>query len=271
MDGKLTVSIIRGYQKKGGKCLSETRLQENIEMYLSVVNEIRDSINVIQGKRYIENHKKTLLFSVIDMLSKGVYGNRLGNNRTTMFEKFILEFCAWENAQRISLQQLVHLLDKTEEGKFSRLKDFAKTELYQYPDSQPVPFSYDPTYKRLKELMPKGETTILGVELKSLSHVSLLWKLRNSLVHEARSKGGTKLFDDDVQPHYVHYSTFGTDDEGNLIVTKETWEMYHPVGFFNKMIDIALTNVRTYLEAHSINPYDNYDFDPLWVEVRRND
>lgn len=160
-------------------------------------------------------------------------------------------------------------MDKTEEGKFSRLKDFAKTELYQYPHGQPVPFSYDPTYKELKKLMPKGETTIMGVELKSLNHVSLLWKLRNSLVHEARPKGGGKLFDD-VQPHYVHYSTGGIDNEGNLIVTKETWEMYHPVGFFNKMIDIALKNVRTCLEVNSINPYDNYDFDPLWIEVRKN-
>lgn len=77
-------------------------------MYLRAVNELRDSINMIRGERYIENHKKTLLFSVIDMLSKGVYGNRFGNNRTTMFEKFILEFCDWENAERISLQQLVH-------------------------------------------------------------------------------------------------------------------------------------------------------------------
>jgi flavodoxin len=119
--------------------MSNVQLQENIETYLYAVNEIRNSITVIQGERYIENHKKTLLFSVIDLLAKGVYGNKFGNKRTDMFEKFILEFCEWENAEKISLQQLVHLLDKTEEDTFSRLKDFAKTELHKYPDCKPVP------------------------------------------------------------------------------------------------------------------------------------
>lgn len=78
-----------------GSDMSDVQLQENIETYLYAVNEIRNSINVIQGEKYIENHKKTLLFSVIDLLAKGVYGNSFGNRRTDMFEKFILEFCEW--------------------------------------------------------------------------------------------------------------------------------------------------------------------------------
>lgn len=45
--------------------------------------------------------------------------------------------------------------------------------------------------------------------------------------------------------------------------------MYHPVGFFNKMIDNALYNVKKYLEAGEINPRDNHDFDPLWIEVKK--
>jgi len=249
--------------------MSDAKLKENIEEYMYAVHEIRNSINVIQGEKYIENHKKTLLFSVIDLLAKGVYGNRFGNKRTDMFEKFILEFCEWEYAERISLQQLVHLLDKTDEGTFSRLKEFAKTQLHTYPDCQPVPFSYDPTYKQLKELMPKGFTNILRVELKSLNHVSLLWKLRNSLVHEARAKGATQLFEYEVEPHYIHYSVLGTDGESGLTVITERWEMYHPVGFLNKMIDNALYNVKNYLEAHEINPRDNHDFDPLWIEVKK--
>ncbi|MEH7131247.1 hypothetical protein V7103_24020 [Neobacillus drentensis] len=251
--------------------MSQVELKENIEMYINAVNEIRDSMNIIKGERYLANHKKTLLFSIIDMLSKGVFGENYGGNRTTMFEKFILMFCEWEHAERISLQQLVHLLNRTEEKQFSRLKDYAKTELYKFPSSIPVPFSYDPTYKELKKLMPKGESTILGVELLSLKHVSLLWKLRNSLVHEARAKGSSQLFDFESEPHYIHYSTIGTDSENNLIETEERWEMYHPVGFFNKLIDTALVNLRDYLEEQSINPYNNYDFDPLWIEVKQKD
>ncbi|MGH1280682.1 hypothetical protein [Bacillus basilensis] len=249
--------------------MSDVQLQENIETYLYAVNEIRNSINVIQGEKYIENYKKTLLFSVIDLLAKGAYGNSFGNRRTDMFEKFILEFCEWENTERISLQQLVHLLDKTEEATFSGLKNFAKTELHKYPDCQPVPFSYDPTYEQLRGQMPRGVTTILKVEIKSLNHVSLLWKLRNSLVHEARAKGVTQLFEDEIEPHYIHYSVLGKDSETGLIITTKRWEMYQPVGFINKMIDKALNNVKVYLETHRINPLDNHDFDPLWIEEKK--
>ncbi|MEH7504946.1 hypothetical protein V7152_23540 [Neobacillus drentensis] len=247
--------------------MSEVELQENIEMYLSVVKGIKDSMNIIQGESYLENHKKTLLFSVIDMLAKGVYGTTY-RHRTAMFENFILQFCEWEHAERISLQQVVHLLDKTEEGQYQELKEFAKNELYKFPQDRPVYFSYDSNYDQLKELMPTGETKILGIPLKTLSHVSLLWKLRNSLVHEARAKGTTQTYDDMIEPHYIHYTTIGKDSENN-VVTTEKWEICHPVGFFNKLIDTALVNVKEYLETNSINPYGNYDFDPLWIEVKR--
>jgi len=237
-------------------------------MYIKAVIEIKDSIEDIQGERFITNHKRTLLFSVIDLLARGVYGEKFIRDRTTMFKKFIMNFCQWEYGERVSIQQLSHLLSKTNEKDYNILKDFVEAELNKFPSSEPVPLSYDTTYQELKKLMPKGQTAILGVELTSLNHISLLWELRNSLVHEARSKGALQLFDFVLEPHYVHYSTIGLDNSKKVIIEREEWRIYHPVEFFHKLIEVSIPNVRHYLIHHSIDPYENHNFDPLWKTVK---
>ena len=96
-------------------------LLESIDSYLEVMKDIQESINQIQGDRFLKNHKETLFFSLIETISKGVYGDKYPMN-FTRFEKFITEFCKWEDAKRVSLQQLALLLEKTNNHEFSRLK-----------------------------------------------------------------------------------------------------------------------------------------------------
>ena len=111
--------------------------------------------------------------------------------------------------------------------------------------------------------MPKGGTTINGVDIYSITHVNLLWKYRNSLVHEARSIGSIEAFDFVEYPHYVHFTMLEKDRDW------EVWIISYPIQFFNNLVETALVNVRERLIETEQDPRGNYDFDQLWIKPRK--
>lgn len=236
-------------------------IREDIDSYIRAMEEIQVSINQLQGERYLKNHQKTLLFSLLETISNGVFGNGLRN--VDRFKKFILEFCEWEDANRVSLQQLALLLENTHEREYQRLKDHVSKGIQDYPPASPAPFSCDSTVEEIKALMPRGETIINGVDIYNLTHVNLLWKYRNSLVHEARSIGSTELFDHTDYPHYVHFTMLEKDGEW------EVWKISYPIKFFNNLVERSLVNVRTAFIQSEQDPRSNYDFGELWIKPRK--
>jgi hypothetical protein len=237
-------------------------INEQIENYIGVMRDIGDSINQLQGDRFLNNHKKTLLFSLLETMSKGVYGDTRNNYKR--FEKLIKEFCEWEDGKRVSVQQLNLLLEKTEEQDYETLKRYVRDKLSRYPISSPVPFNYDPTLEEIRPFIPDNKINDVGIDY--FTHVSLLWKFRNTLVHEARGIGAQDLFDESV-PHYIHYTQVARDNEGRIIKTRY-WQKLYPLQFFNDLVDKAITNIEPYLIQNEINPFEKYNFDPLWIEVR---
>ncbi|WP_421383348.1 hypothetical protein ACOJQI_02830 [Bacillus salacetis] len=236
-------------------------IREDIDSYIRAMEEIQVSIIQLQGERYLKNHQKTLLFSLLETISNGVYGNGLRN--VDRFKKFIMEFCEWEDATRVSLQQLALLLENTQEPEYRRLKDHVSEGIEDYPPASAAPFSCDSTIEEIKALMPRGEPVINGVDIHSLTHVNLLWKYRNSLVHEARSIGSTELFDHTDYPHYVHFTMLEKDGEW------EVWKISYPIMFFNNLVERALKNVRVHCVEREFDPRQNYDFGELWIKPRQ--
>lgn len=237
-------------------------LPESIDSYIDAMKDIKSSINQLQGDKFLENHKKTLFFSLLETLSKGVYGDKYTSNYTR-FEKFILEFCQWEDAKKVSLQQSALILEKTKANEFQNLKLHVFHQISKFPMATAIPFSYDSPIEEIKKLMPKGETTIDGVSIYSLTHINLLWKYRNNLVHEARSIGSIDLFKIEEAPHYVHY----TKIEKERIW--EIWKINYPIIFFNKLTEKALENIREWLIKNKIDPANNFDSDELWIKPRK--
>ncbi|MEW5567685.1 hypothetical protein [Rossellomorea marisflavi] len=237
------------------------KLQENIDSYIEVMKEIQSSINDLQGEKFLVNHKKTLLLSLVETISKGTYGD-IHRNNFDRFQNFIMEFCEWKEANKVSLQQLALLLDNTQDHEYQRLKKHVSMKIQKYPIASAVPFKYDSTLEEIKAVMPKGITAINGVDINSFTHVNLLWKYRNSLVHEARSLGGTELFDHVDFPHYTHYTMLERDGKW------EVWKITYPIQFFNDLIEKALVNVREKLVEIKRNPRSNYDFGELWIKPR---
>lgn len=237
------------------------KLIQEIDSYIQAMHDIHVSINHLQGEKFLKNHKITLTFSLIETISSGVYGELYLSN-SKRFQHFIKEFCEWEDANRVSLQQLAFLLEKTEDDEFQELKEHVSSQVKKYPPSSAVPFSYDSTIEEIKELMPNGHTKINGVDINRITHGSLMWKYRNSLVHEARSIGSQELFASE-HPHYVHFTVFEEECEWKV------WRICYPIEFFNNLVEIALRNVREHLIENERDPRKNYDFGELWIKPRQ--
>lgn len=64
-------------------------------------------------------------------MSKGVYGDNFGRNN--------------------------------EQEEFMELKEFTLRELFKYPRSRPVPFTFDLEIEQIEQYMPDGDSKIKGI------------------------------------------------------------------------------------------------------------
>lgn len=232
---------------------------EDIKRYISNIKRMQNSINELVGKTFLENHKKVLFLNLLDTLARGVYGARGVEGETKKlngdkFTSFITEFCNWEDANRVSVQQLdLYLTQKySTDSKFDAISNYVKKKLKEYPSSSPVAFKYDLTLEEISSF----SSPLNNEKLKQFTHANLLWKLRNGLSHEFRGKDAPSMFNDLTHPHYVMYwlPDFKT----------KTWIISYPLPFFNYLVDNAIENIESYFLKSDINPFNNYDFGFLW-------
>lgn len=119
----------------------------------------------------------------------------------------------------------------------------------------------------MSELLPLGQVKIGKVKLEDLTHVNLFWTLRNNLVHEMRIPGyHIKLFEEQ-QPHYCSMSRIQRDEfTGKMNMEHQTWELIHPISFYNLIIDNAAVRLPFYFMKNSIDPIAKYHFGSCWLE-----
>ncbi len=89
-------------------------MNDSINQYMTVVKQLQESINSIEGTLFLDNHKKNLFFSLIEFMAKATYGDKYRKNRPR-FVNFIMDFANWEFGNRVSLQQLVLVLQQVED------------------------------------------------------------------------------------------------------------------------------------------------------------
>jgi hypothetical protein len=228
---------------------------EHIDKYINNILEKKKSINRLKGDRNIDSYKSILYFSLLESMAKAVYGKKFKYNGVR-FKNFVKDFCEWEQAERVSLQQLDLLIDEdySTNSTFQNVADYVKENLSNYSSYKPhhlgVPFSLDPTLEEIKIHWPKSEKHKV---LNSYTHVSLLWKQRNNLSHENRSKSIPSL-----NQEYPHYSRV------LLPGSEKMWISSYPINFFNTLVNNAIKNIRNYCIEKDINPFDNHDLSFLW-------
>ncbi|WP_096201612.1 hypothetical protein [Bacillus sp. FJAT-45350] len=240
----------------------------NRKRFFSAIEEYQTSINLLKGDKHLENHQKSLLFNLIEMIANGIYGSQNLSKRQR-FLHFIENFSEWEDANRVSMQQIILTLEVENSPKLSPLKSFCENKMLDWPRSQPISFKYDPLFEEVQNLWPQGlvlkGNMVKKITLSHFKHCNLMWRLRNSLVHEMRPSGiSIKLFDNS-EPHYVPLRQIYLES-GELKSQRAPWQIFYPIGFYNQLIDISIPNIKNYLEENNIDPLDNFNLGYSWVK-----
>lgn len=202
------------------------------------------------------------------MLSKAVYGHQYNRDHRRKLVRFIGDFCSWEHARHVSLQQLALFLKKECPAELIDLKEYTIDSLSRWPTYGPIYLSSDPHLREIKALWPRRiEINGRQVSLDFFRHDNLFYDLRNSFVHENRGKGFSFNIDDIMEPYYAPRMKIVESVDGKESEIVEVFELSHPVAFFKQLLLNALPRMEKYLLINSINPYEHLPFSSEWVSL----
>jgi hypothetical protein len=217
--------------------------KEDIDKYCSYFKERLEEIKTIQIRLYC----KILIVAIIDSLARTVYPNKGNKER---FISFIRCFSDWEDCNRVSLLKLLCALNSQSDPKItnSELKKKVEEKLRNWQSTKVYWINeVDLCEQELKKLTTNQNLIKLIEESK---HAELLYTYRNHLVHEFREPGYPIEPNNDENPCY------------------RGQELVYPVGFFVRIAEKLLANLKHYLEENDLNPYSSYQFGSIWRSRR---
>lgn len=228
----------------------------SVRLFLEQEQRKLGSIDALEAGEFTKLYRKVLYSTTIDALSRTVANPKQGNR--DRFLSFVKNFCDWETQNRVSLIHLIRVLEKARNPEFSSLREFAYSQIESWGQGGFVPLSNDPELRQISSLWPKNFGKPLeSLQLDSLTHVSLLYVYRNSLVHEMREPGQTMETHDEGEPYYQGRS----DSEGRY-----NWELLYPTGFYRSLVVSALNNLGPYYIKDRINPLELTQENTYWIE-----
>ena len=194
-------------------------------------------------------YKKVLYVTTIDTLAgfrfhKSAYPHLFRQNRER-FTRFVKEYGSWTEGDFVSLPFL-----KDQLGELKLLN----RPLAQHINKKLAPFStQSPCFadggvlvsamdELASDLLVHATTEKEEEAINDYQHLSLLYRYRNSLVHESRTPGGAAEFDV-TNPYYHGY------------IGSPTWHLAYPIGLFEGLLKRSLARFRAYLVDNSIDPY----------------
>lgn len=211
----------------------------------------------------VEGHtsliQKLVYSGIIDTLARCSAGPKYSSRER--FTSFVKNFCDWDEHSKISLTHLVKFLELVRIPEFEKLRKFAYEKIDTWPDGAVIYIKDDPEYAEVLNLWPKDSQHKEPVEklnLESLTHLNLLWKLRNSIVHEMRKPGYAVESLRILTPFYHQIN-----DEDSQ---KETWELEYPPAFLNKLVCNGIQNLKKYCEENRLDPRKSFIFGTYWIE-----
>ncbi|MDV2581690.1 hypothetical protein [Alkalibacillus haloalkaliphilus] len=230
-----------------------------VKGYMKRLNLIFESIKSLNGGEFLDIHKKVLYLNLLDTMSKGVYEKEI-NSSGLRFKTFVTQFSDWDDSNRVSIAQLKLFIEKHGLSS-SKLNEIVYKYIPKYSECKPTLFNNDPIIDELEGIC-RTERLFKKVTLNDFTHVSLLWSFRCELVHESRGRGGDELFERMTSPHYIHYFEHNAQKEEYY----HWWEILYPLSFFEALIENSFSNIEVYFLKNDINPFDNYNFEKLWID-----
>lgn len=235
-------------------------LQDNIDQFCSyffrqieVINNLNIDVENLEQATpldyQIRFYRKVLMVTALDTLAgirfnKKNYPGVYKKNRER-FIRFISEYCVWDHGPLVSSPFLMdHLASiNSQRGKLyahleGRLAEFnPQGGIYR----SPVDFDYSTDALLPLALTEKEEEAIWYCQ-----HFALLYRYRNSLVHEAREPGTAMEGIRDRETHAYYHGYIGDPK----------WYLAYPEELFTALLTNAINNLKKYLEDQEIDPYD---------------
>lgn len=236
-----------------------TANKEKIDIFLSYFqNEYNLINNIEKGKEY-KVHKKLLYCSFIDSIAGVVYPKKRNRKR---FVDIILEFSEWKHVEYISVPHLVQMLKLTSNSEFLKLKDYIFKIYEQWSDGEIISLKMDVDSNEIYPLWPENDEQfqIKGIRLKALKHVYLLYRYRNSLIHEFLPPGTDIETSEDSVPYYISISELFNDEPISY------WNLIYPTSFFKKLCANILINIKPYFENNNIDPLGVIKSGRYWIK-----
>ena len=209
--------------------------------------------------------KKILYVSFLDSLSACIYPDRKNRER---FISLIDRFSQWEHRNHVCMLHINKLASMTSDPDLEKIRVFAQSELKKWLEikdmSGVIRIEQTPTIDEISDKWKKnGGETGLKYSLSDFKHSSLLYQLRNSLVHQFQSKGtelGTYLPD---EPFYQVVVSFDED----MALKPINIELVYPVEFLNNLSHKTLENVIKYFRDGNMNPFPHYYSGDFWIDA----
>lgn len=222
-------------------------VQDAIKQYCSYFREQFDKIDTVEPRLY----QKILLVALLDTWARAKYPVQGNKER---FVNLITDCSDWKDCNRVSLPQLLYLLELSPEASKGNLIKEVTDRFGKWEKGRIYRLDIDPW---IDESAPFATTAFEQKLIADSRHADLLYVYRNHLVHEFREPGyGMEISDDDTSPYYhgMTYSGGGQD----------TWELVYPTGFFKNIAAHSLNNLEQYLQSNNIDPYTLYKFGSIW-------
>lgn len=208
-------------------------------------------------------YRKILYVSFLDSLAACIYPNAGNKYR---FISLIEIFSHWEDRNRVCMLHLSRFCSLNSEPELERLRERSFSVLKRWQidadGTATIKASNNPEFDEVRSLWAKSKSESgLAYQLNDFKLTSLLYRLRNSLVHQFQSQGrelGPVLPD---QPFYILHKTVGFDDQ----LVPSHFELVYPSEFLSKLCSSILENVVVYLKCGNINPFPNYYAGDYWL------
>lgn len=194
-------------------------------------------------------YRKVLWVTAIDTLAGLRYNIRQNRER---FMQFVEEHGAWPEGELVSLPFLRDELEKLK---------LLKRPLGQYVTMKLSAFSTEdggslPVIRidePISELLALASTEKEKEAVRKYQHRALLYRYRNSLVHESCDPGmAMESFTSSSAPCYHGY------------IDDPKWYLAYPSLLFESLLQRAIASFQTYLTSNSIDPYSLVEDKARW-------
>ena len=221
----------------------------HLDKSLSRIQTLCSSIHDGQCRSF----KKALLFTFIDNLSSLAYpGPRSSAKRV---KKLLSNYGRWTDGDRISTPHLCRWIELNPEGLSPRGNETVRSRLQQWEPGYLVPISSDPDLASIERLSHPENAEAVKT-LSRLTHFSLLWNQRHSLLHRFTPTGVNLEFPDDDNPYYISLASI--NDTSSESQEGPFWQLIYPTGFLFALARACIEGVSTKLQQEPIDIRAHY-------------